>query len=364
MQKYKCINFYKTILAFLTTVTLMAPMGQVFAAQNISGKTYSNWAKPAITAMAEKDLISPKLMSQSNFQGDITREEFAELMVTLYEYKNGPVSNYNKGTFNDTSNPYIEKASSLNIVAGFPGGMFKPNEKMNRQEMAVMLNNMLFQGKAGSDSALNKFADKSNISSWAKGPVSNVVGNNLMAGDSTGKFNPKANLSRQEAISVVNNYLSKGQTPPVVTPPVVTPPTNGGPILTGQEAINFFKDTMKNEYPANSVPAYPDDVKSFQVTQNGTTVDVQGTQVTGVTLRNDKDKTSEMIVGKININTDKYSGSQYVNIYAHNGKVGIWEKVQITSSGEFSSRYLNTSQIKAVILWSTTGNGVLLEMNE
>ena len=60
---------------------------------------------------------------------------------------------------------------------------------------------------------------------------------------------------------------------------------------------------------------------------------------------------------------DRYSGAQYVNIYAHNGTVGIWEKVEITSSGNFATRYLNTNQIKAVILWSTTGNGVLLEMN-
>lgn len=364
MKYFRKNHNKKFITALLITITITTSTGQAFAAQNISGKTYSNWAKPAITAMAEKDLISPKLMSQSNFQGDITREEFAELMVTLYEYKNGPVSNYNKGTFNDTSNPYIEKASSLNIVAGFPGGMFKPNEKMNRQEMAVMLNNMLFQGKAGSDSALNKFADKSNISSWAKGPVSNVVGNNLMAGDSTGKFNPKANLSRQEAISVVNNYLSKGQTPPVVTPPVVTPPTNGGPILTGQEAVNFFKDTMKNTYPADNVPARPDSVKSFQVVQNGTAVEVQGTQVTGVSLSNDKDKTSEMVRGKINMKADRYSGAQYVNVYASDGKVGVWVKAQTTSTGEFSIRNLNTNLVKAIILWSTTGNGVLLEMNE
>ena len=363
MKYFESKGFKKLTIALITIVTLMAPMGQVFAAQNISGKTYSNWAKPAITAMAEKDLISPKLMSQSNFQGDITREEFAELMVTLYEYKNGPVSNYNKGTFNDTSNPYIEKASSLNIVAGFPGGMFKPNEKMNRQEMAVMLNNMLFQGKAGSDSALNKFADKSNISSWAKGPVSNVVGNNLMAGDSTGKFNPKANLSRQEAISVVNNYLSKGQTPPVVTPPVVTPPTNWGPILTGQEAINFFKDTMKNEYPAKTVPAYPDAVKSFQVVQNGTTVEVQGTQIEKVSLSMSKDTMGDFISGKIVMKADRYSGAQYINMYAHNGSIGIWKKIEITSSGEFATRGVNINQVKALILWSTTGNGVLLKTN-
>ena len=117
-------------------------------------------------------------------------------------------------------------------------------------------------------------------------------------------------------------------------------------------------------YPANSVPAYPDYVKSFQVVQNGTTVEVQGTLVTGVTLRNDKDKTSEMVRGKINMKADRYSGAQYVNIYAHNGTVGIWKEVEITSSGNFATRYLNTNQIKAVILWSTTGNGVLLEMNE
>ena len=353
----------KFISALLIAITITTSTGQVFAAQNISNKAHSSWAKSAITAMAEKDLIPPKLMSQSNFKEDITREEFAELIVTLYEYKNGQLSNYKKGTFNDTSNPYIEKASALGIVAGFPGGIFKPDQKLTRQEMAVMFSTMLNSDKVGDEKVLSKYSDFQEISSWAKHGAYQSTLHNIMTGDSTGKFNPKANLSRQEAISVVNNYLLQGKTPPVIKPLPATTLVDVSPILTGQEAINFFKDNMKNEYPAKSVPAYPDDVKSFQIVQNGTTVDVQGTQVTGVTLRNDKDKTSEMIVGKININTDKYSGSQYVNVYAHNGKVGIWEKVQITSSGEFSSRYLNTSQIKAVILWSTTGNGVLLEMN-
>ena len=355
--------FKKSVIGIITLATLIAPSEQVFAAQNISDKAHSSWAKSAITAMAEKDLIPPKLMSQSNFKEDITREEFAELIVTLYEYKNGQLSNYKKGTFNDTSNPYIEKASALGIVAGFPGGIFKPDQKLTRQEMAVMFSTMLNSDKVGDEKVLSKYSDFQEISSWAKHGAYQSTLHNIMTGDSTGKFNPKANLSRQEAISVLNNYLLQGKTPPVITPLPATTLVDVGPILTGQEAINFFKDTMKNEYPANSVPARPDYVKSFQIVPNGTTVDVQGTQVTGVTLRNDKDKTSEMVVGKINMKADRYSGAQYVNIYAHNGTVGIWKKVEITSSGNFSARYLNTNQIKAVILWSTTGNGVLLEMN-
>ncbi|WP_313568165.1 S-layer homology domain-containing protein [Acetoanaerobium noterae] len=355
--------FKKSVIGIITLATLIAPSEQVFAAQNISDKAHSSWAKSAITAMAEKDLIPPKLMSQSNFKEDITREEFAELIVTLYEYKNGQLSNYKKGTFNDTSNPYIEKASALGIVAGFPGGIFKPDQKLTRQEMAVMFSTMLNSDKVGDEKVLSKYSDFQEISSWAKHGAYQSTLHNIMTGDSTGRFNPKANLSRQEAISVVNNYLLQGKTPPVITPLPTTTLADIGPILTGQEAIDFFKDTMKNEYPANSVPANPDRVNSFQVVPNGTTVDVQGTQVTGVTLRNDKDKTSEMIVGKININTDKYSGAQYVNMYAHNGTIGIWKKIEITSSGEFATRGVNVNQVKALILWSTTGNGVLLEMN-
>ena len=355
--------FKKSVIGIITLATLIAPSGQVFAAQNISDKAHSSWAKSAITAMAEKDLIPPKLMSQSNFKEDITREEFAELIVTLYEHKNGQLSNYKKGTFNDTSNPYIEKASALGIVAGFPGGIFKPDQKLTRQEMAVMFSTMLNSDKVGDEKVLSKYSDFQEISSWAKHGAYQSTLHNIMTGDSTGKFNPKANLSRQEAISVVNNYLLQGKTPPVIKPLPATTLVDVSPILTGQEAINFFKDTMKNEYPAKSVPAYPDDVKSFQIVPNGTTVEVQGTQVTGVTLRNDKDKNGNMIVGKINIDTDKYSGAQYVNIYGHNGKVGIWEKAETNSSGEFAKRGLNVSQIKAIILWSNTGNGVLFEMN-
>ena len=245
MKYFRKNHNKKFISALLIAITITTSTGQVFAAQNISDKAHSSWAKSAITAMAEKDLIPPKLMSQSNFKEDITREEFAELIVTLYEYKNGQLSNYKKGTFNDTSNPYIEKASALGIVAGFPGGIFKPDQKLTRQEMAVMFSTMLNSDKVGDEKVLSKYSDFQEISSWAKHGAYQSTLHNIMTGDSTGKFNPKANLSRQEAISVVNNYLLQGKTPPVIKPLPATTLVDVGPILTGQEAIDFFKDTMK-----------------------------------------------------------------------------------------------------------------------
>ena len=59
------------------------------------------------------------------------------------------------------------------------------------------------------DTAMYK--DESNIASWAKDAVKRVTDAGLMKGDEKGNFNPKSNLTRQEAAVILDRLLNKNK---------------------------------------------------------------------------------------------------------------------------------------------------------
>ena len=73
-------------------------------------------------------------------KANITREEFAEVVVKAYEKYAGKEASYtDTSVFTDTKNPEIFKAYELGIVNGIGGGKFAPNNLITREQMAAML---------------------------------------------------------------------------------------------------------------------------------------------------------------------------------------------------------------------------------
>ena len=85
-MKYNIIK--RLFLGLLIAAPILTPMN-TFAAQNVDGKIISDWAKPAVTSLANKDLIPGSLEKDINYKDSISREEFAELMVMYYEHSVG-----------------------------------------------------------------------------------------------------------------------------------------------------------------------------------------------------------------------------------------------------------------------------------
>jgi len=59
------------------------------------------------------------------------------------------------------------------------------------------------------EEALINIKDLDQVASWAKDSVLNVVQAGIMIGDDTGKFNPKAPITRQEVAVIVDRLLKK-----------------------------------------------------------------------------------------------------------------------------------------------------------
>jgi uncharacterized repeat protein (TIGR02543 family) len=98
----------------------------------------------------------------------------------------------------------IKQAVQQGIVNGYPDGTFKPNATVTRSEFMVMLMNAIKPvGKAGE---LN-FTDMSAIGAWARPSIEQAVEAGILSGYSDGSFRPNAKITRAELAVIIARAL-------------------------------------------------------------------------------------------------------------------------------------------------------------
>lgn len=175
----------------------------------------ASWAASEVNQAKNEGLVTNKVMA--NFPEDITREEFCELAILLYEKmtatKAVPVSS---NPFSDTTNPEILKAYGLKIVNGIGDGKFAPSNKVTRQEISAMLFRTIKIAIPTLDTKAEfktNFNDKNEIASWALDAVKFMNANDIVKGsvldNGTSYIRPKGNTTKQEAILLVLRIFNK-----------------------------------------------------------------------------------------------------------------------------------------------------------
>ena len=139
---------------------------------------------------------------------DVTSETGVTNSYTMKIYK---LANTD-ASFNDTkghwAEKYINDIASLGIVNGVGGGNFAPNNNATRQEMAIVLCKMLgIEALSFRNVNLGEaFTDANDIAEWSYDYVKGAYSLGFMVG-SDGKFNPKANITRQEFFVAIGSIL-------------------------------------------------------------------------------------------------------------------------------------------------------------
>ena len=160
----------------------------------------SNWAKDSIIKAGNLGLISGRGDNKFAPKDNITRGEFAKLLVNLLELE---TSNEGKEVFIDvkTTDWYYEdimKAYGAGIIKG-SGNKFLPGNTITREEMAVMIYRALSLAKEVETQGIK---DINEVSNWAIDGVNLVYELGIMTGDK-GKFNPKGNVTREMAATII-----------------------------------------------------------------------------------------------------------------------------------------------------------------
>lgn len=161
----------------------------------------SQWAKTELDKADSYGLI-PDSLKGADMTKPITREEFAEASVLLYEKTTGKTSEpVSLNPFKDTTNNQVLKAFKLGIVKGISDTTFAPRELTNREQVATMLSRairVMVPGGDFSTAGAPSFTDKKNISAWALEHALFMAKMGIING-ADGKFMPKAVTTTEKA---------------------------------------------------------------------------------------------------------------------------------------------------------------------
>jgi len=202
-------------------VTIKRNSNSIYTAIKYS-KTFddiaSHWAKVNIELLASKLVVDG--VTDSEFQPDrnITRAEFAALVVrALGLNTNVSGSSFSDVQSNDWFAGVVAAAAKAGLVDGYEDGTFKPNNTINREELAAMVVRALkFAGVETSVSAdkqaelLAKFADSSDIV-WAQTEIAEAINAGLVDGMTDTTYVPRDSATRAQSATMLKRLLTTAE---------------------------------------------------------------------------------------------------------------------------------------------------------
>jgi len=187
-------------IAFALMLSMLSAIGSASSAQS----TPSTWAARDIARARQAALVTEAVTR--DFRANITREQFCELAVRLYERLTGDIASAEGNVFTDTDNPEVIKAYNLGIVVGVSATRFAPDRGVTRQEIAVMLVRLIDLAVADADVGTfnnNEFADIGSIAGWALPSVQFAYDNGIIRGVGGNRINPLGPATCEQAILLV-----------------------------------------------------------------------------------------------------------------------------------------------------------------
>lgn len=201
----------KVIVIFVILAAALAFSGYA-AISDVRYKEASPWAVPELDKAEKYGLITDKIKDKMN--APISREEFAEIAVKLYEKCTGKSASYSDmSAFVDTRNPEIFKAYSINIVKGTDAQrkLFSPDQLTNREQVAAMMFrtvNAIIPGADYQTYEMEKFPDEKDISDWALDSFRFMIKNGFLKG-ADGRISPKGTCTREMAVLIASRVYEK-----------------------------------------------------------------------------------------------------------------------------------------------------------
>ncbi|MDF2838779.1 MAG: hypothetical protein K0S60_482, partial [Evtepia sp.] len=194
-----------SFLAVFFTLSIAIPLG-ASAAKSFSD-VKGHWAEAYISSAVKRGYVNG--YQNGNFQPNhsVTRAEFCKMMnsalglsgTTTVNFKDVPSS---KWYYND-----VCKALAAGYISGYADNSFRANDLITRQEAAVVLARIVAASNDAKD--LSAMKDSSAIASWALDGASTIYSKGYMSGDNQKRFNPKGNLTRAEAVKIIESVLNR-----------------------------------------------------------------------------------------------------------------------------------------------------------
>ena len=182
------------------------------ATKKVEWTKASNWAIEELNKANEKELV-PQIFEKQDLTTNITRKEFAHIVVKLWEALAGKtVEVGTQNPFTDTDDAEVLKAYNLEITKGTTDTTFSPDALITREQMATMMTRAL--SKAGIDVSVDldkveKFADDNEIHSWGKEAVYYMSNLEIIKGIGNNTFGVKGDATREQSLVISLRSIEK-----------------------------------------------------------------------------------------------------------------------------------------------------------
>lgn len=179
-----------------------------------SDKTvYANWKEDETPVLEKGDHSAYIIGYKDGYvrpNRNISRAEVATIFFRLLtdearEKYWSSTNNYSDVKDTDWCNNAISTLSNMGILKGDKDGRFRPNDPVTRAEFAAIAARF-------SDGAADDYADFSDVPKdyWASKEIAKAARLGWIKGYKDGTFHPKSNITRAEAMTLVNRVLERG----------------------------------------------------------------------------------------------------------------------------------------------------------
>lgn len=167
------------------------------------------WAKDMIVYLAEHRIISGK--GDGNFypNENITRAELTVLALRAFANNTTEGNTELADMRGHWANESVKRALALGIVSGYEDNTFRPDNKITREDMAVILYRAaIANGMEFSEIQDDLFYDAENISAYARDAVGYLGSVGIISGKGNNSFEPAMNATRAEAARIIYGLLN------------------------------------------------------------------------------------------------------------------------------------------------------------
>lgn len=162
----------------------------------------SHWVPNAIDLAAKIGFVTGYQDGSFHPESKITRAEFATMLVKAMGLESRADS-----PFTDSKSHWAENAINAlkanGIVNGYGDGSFKPDQDISRAEIVTMLAKFMDLSQVSTTAKFNDVNSK-----WAQNDINALANAGIVSGKSDDKFDPNAQSSRVEAVTMILRMLN------------------------------------------------------------------------------------------------------------------------------------------------------------
>ncbi len=171
------------------------------------------WYSDAVTFLSARGITTGTSANTFSPGAAISRAEF--LVMAMRAYGIEPMKN-STDNFADAGNSYysdyLAAAKKMKITRGVGDNLYKPNEKISRQDMFTLLYRALDVmneiPSAEKDGSLDAFSDSDSVAGYAKSAAETLVSAGVISG-SGGKLDPTGLSTRAQMAQILQNLMTK-----------------------------------------------------------------------------------------------------------------------------------------------------------